>query len=93
MNEAIAREILKSELSNWRTKFYLELAKLIDRTQATEVTGPDKKIYQVEIQILWDSRRDGNIRVVGAIDDRGFRAFCPLSDSFIVSPDGKFVGE
>ena len=93
MNKAIAREILTSELSTWRTKPYLELAKLVDKSQAIEVIGPDKKIYQIEIQVFWDSKRGRDIRVLGAIDDGGFHAFLPPSDSFILSPDGKFVGE
>ena len=28
-----------------------------------------------------------------AIDDGGLRAFAPLSDDFIMAPDGSFVGE
>lgn len=36
---------------------------------------------------------DGAIRVIGSIDDGGWRAFRPLSDDFIRAPDGTFVGE
>ncbi len=93
MNEAIACEILTRELSTWRAKPYPELVKLVDKSQTAEVIGPDKKIYQIEIQVFWDSKRGRDIRVLGAIDDRGFRAFVPLSHSFILSPNGKFVGE
>ena len=93
MNKAVAREILTRNLSTWRVKPYAELAKLIDKAQTTEVIGPDKKTYQMEIQVFWDSKRGKDIRVLGAIDDGGFRAFFPLSDSFILSPNGKFIGE
>jgi hypothetical protein len=31
--------------------------------------------------------------VLGSIDDGGWRAFAPLTRSFIKSPDGTFVGE
>jgi hypothetical protein len=27
------------------------------------------------------------------IDDGGWRAFTPMSDSFIIAPDGSFVGD
>jgi len=34
------------------------------------------------------------LRVLGAIDDgRGFRANVPLTDDFLVAPDGSSVGE
>ena len=38
-------------------------------------------------------RPGGNVRVIGSIDDGGWRAFVPLSDSFIKAADGRFVGE
>ena len=93
MNGRIAREILTRELSTWRAKPYPELIKLINKSQTAEVIGPDQKIDQIAIQVLWDSKRGRDIRVLGAIDDGGFRAFFPLSDSFILSSNGNFVGE
>jgi hypothetical protein len=30
---------------------------------------------------------------MGAIDDGGVRALMPLGESFILAPDGSFVGE
>jgi len=49
--------------------------------------------YQVEVQAFWDGRQPGNLRVIIAIDDGGWRAFSPLSTDFIVASDGSFVGE
>jgi len=46
------------------------------------------------VQAFWDSpRQPGNLRVIVAIDDGGWRAFRPLSADFIVASDGSFVGE
>jgi hypothetical protein len=44
---------------------------------------------------MWDSQREKlNILVTGAIDDgRLPGALAPLCDSFILAPDGTFVGE
>jgi hypothetical protein len=42
---------------------------------------------------VWDDRTGGDLRVIGSIDDGGWRAFRPLSSDFIVRPDGTFVGE
>ena len=41
---------------------------------------------------LYNLRR-GHLRVLGSIDDGGIRAFFPLTDSFIMAPDGSFIGE
>jgi hypothetical protein len=42
---------------------------------------------------MWDDDYQQNIRVMGAVDDGGWRAFMPLTDSFIMAPDSSFVGE
>jgi hypothetical protein len=35
----------------------------------------------------------GAIRVIGTVDDGGWRAFRPLTEDFIVGPNEQFVGE
>jgi hypothetical protein len=57
------------------------------------VKGPSGKTYQLEIQAVWDDPKKENLRVMGAIDDGGFRVFFPLTDDFIITRDGKFIGE
>ena len=42
---------------------------------------------------MWDGKKDGNLRIIGAIDDGGLRAFIRLTEDFILTPDGSFVGE
>jgi hypothetical protein len=37
--------------------------------------------------------RGGPLRVLGSIDDGGWRALSPLCDDFVLAPDGRFVGE
>jgi hypothetical protein len=38
---------------------------------------------------LWDSKPQGPVGVIGSIDDGGLTAsVCPLTDSFIVNPEG-----
>jgi hypothetical protein len=49
--------------------------------------------YSLEIQFFWDAKPDGAVRVIGSIDDGGWRAFRPLSDDFIRAPDGTFAGD
>lgn len=49
--------------------------------------------YQGEVQVFWDDKPNGAIRVMASIDDGGWRAFVPLTADFILAPDGTFVGE
>jgi hypothetical protein len=49
--------------------------------------------YQVEAEAFWDSTKEGDLRVIVKVDDVGWRAFVPLSEDFILAPDGSFVGE
>jgi hypothetical protein len=93
MNEGIAREILQRELSSWRAKSYRELVEFIDHAHTAEILGTDDHRYQIEIQSFWDSSRRDNVRVLGTVDDGGWRAFKPLTEDFVVAPNGEFIGE
>ena len=50
-------------------------------------------IYQVEILAFWDNKPDEDTHVIRSIDDRGIRAYFPLSNSFIMSRNGTFVNK
>ena len=58
-----------------------------------QAAGPSGASYQVDIQVRWDDEPNGDIRVLAGIDDGGWRAFAPLTEDFILGPDGRFVGE
>jgi hypothetical protein len=95
MNKKEARSILSEHLIGYRSRAYAELASWVSERQidTPEVVGPSGTRYYIEIQFFWDDRPDGNVRVIGSIDDGGIRAFLPITDSFILSPEGRFVGE
>jgi hypothetical protein len=94
MDRTEARAILQAEIAKYRQRSYDELLRLLDEIDAYEVRGPTGAIYQLEVQGLWDDRPGGNLRVMAGIDDGGqVSAFAPLVASFILSPDGEFVGE
>ncbi len=89
-----AKILLENTLRLFRDKPYSILSSMIDREpDISEVTGESGTKYQIEIQIFWDDKPFNNIRVLGSIDDGGFRAFSPLSDDFIISPSGEFICE
>ncbi len=93
MNTTEARVILENQLRRYRSFSYSELVRLLDQTLTAEIRGESGVDYQLEIDVLWDGRPNGNVRVLGSIDDGGWRAFVPLVDSFVMAPDGSFVGE
>jgi hypothetical protein len=94
MNTNEATRLIDEILSGYREKPYCELNQMIDGSPITgEIQTPSGGRYQYEIEVFWDSSPNGNIRVMGAIDDGGVRAYCPLCSSFIKAPDNSFVGE
>lgn len=94
MNRREAEAILDAELGPLRTESYDALVeRLLGKQETGERIGASGTRYQVEVQAFWDSGTPGDLRVVASIDDGGWRAFVPLTDSFIRSPDGGFVGE
>jgi hypothetical protein len=93
MNKHEGQALLAEQLRPYRERTFAELSSLVGHDERLDLTGPSGQGYQVEISIFWDHTVGGNVRVMGSIDDGGLRAFVPLSDSFIMAPDGKFVGE
>jgi hypothetical protein len=93
MDKVEALAILEKQLEHYRGLRYGELLRLLDESQYLEVTSRSGTCYQVEICAFWDDKTCVHLRVVGTIDDGGWRAFVPLSSDFIVAPDGSFVGE
>ena len=91
MDKQEARSILAEQLAAYRKRSYTDLVAMIGRGEHFEVIGPSGMWYQVEVEVFWDHKPDRAVRVMGAIDDGGIRAFVPLTDSFIMAPDGTFV--
>jgi hypothetical protein len=93
MDKKEAQALLTEELGAYRRRSYADLATSIGEVRSGEIASPAGREYQTEVNVLWDDRPGGSIRVIASIDDGGLRAFAPLTDSFIKAPDGSFVGE
>ena len=93
MDSEEATSILARELERYRAMPYADLISLLDQTKHIDTTGPSGNKYQVDIYGAWDNESKRHLRIIGAVDDGGWRAFAPLTDSFILRPDGTFVGE
>jgi hypothetical protein len=93
LDRAEAGTILASELQRYRRMPYPELKPLVGSSNRKEVVGRSGVRYQFVMSAFWDGEPDRAIRIIGAIDDGGRSAWKPMTDSFILSPSGKFVGE
>ena len=87
MNREEALSLLNAKLDEYRTLNYDQLAGRAGDEEFPEVVGASGTQYQIEIQIVWDDKPGGDVRVLGSIDDGGWRAFLPLCDSLLVTPD------
>ena len=97
MDEREASDLVEAELRGYRDRSADELIAMVGHITHYRVEGPSGATYNVEIQVFFDSPgRKDNVRVMGSIDDgaRGhFGIVRPMSRSFIVRPDGTFIGE
>jgi hypothetical protein len=93
VNKDEANALLEQHLLLYRCRAYSELAALLGHPEVTQHVVASGAKYQIEVEAFWDDRPGGNIRVLGAIDDGGWRGFKPLCAAFIMAPSGAFVGE
>jgi hypothetical protein len=93
MDRAEAKSILAKELTEFAARTYNELVKLIKHADVKNVGGDLGANYQIEINVFWDSKPNGNLRIMASIDDGGWRAFVPLTDSLIMKPDGTLLSD
>ena len=93
MDRDEARQLLRSHLDTYRRRAYAHLAALIGIPQIAQLQGSSGTTYQVEVQIYWDAKPGGALRILGTVDDGGRHALKPLCDDFILRPDGSSVGQ
>jgi len=93
MDTQEARRLIEEQLAKYRTLGYTGLLRLLQEQDTFELDGDTGTKYQVEIQAVWDDRKGGDLRVLGSIDDGGWRSFVPLTSSFIIGPEDTLIGE
>jgi hypothetical protein len=86
-----ALSILNRELSACETWSREELVRQLGHAQVKHVIGPSGTRYNVEREIHWDEKENGNLRITISVDDGGLRTFLPVTRSILVSPRGKIV--
>jgi len=104
VNQEEAKAILSEKLSSLRELSYedlrdryLEEAGFLRQAQKAEnleVQGPSGTRYQVETQVFWDGQRGDSLRVIVSVDDGSrWRRILPLTEGYIIAPDGTFIDE
>jgi hypothetical protein len=93
MDKSEAKRVLAKHLRKYKAKTYAELKDLIDELEVCEIAGPSGVRCRLEVQVFWDDKPNGQIRVIAAIDDGGWRAYCPLTAGLLVSPDHQDDGQ
>ena len=108
MNLNDKRLLLAEHLAEFRSWSYAALVEEIDRTKTqhgclrhSEGVSDDGTEWQMEFNVFWDDKRGGHVRVCGDIStvpQAGLLRILPVyfpdaTDSFIMAPDGSFIGE
>ena len=93
MSRDEGRALLTAHLARYRAHPYSRLAELVGSVETEDVRGTDGTIYQLEVEFFWDDKKNGDIRVLAALDGGGISAFRPMTDDFIKAPNGEYVGE
>jgi len=95
VNKDEALRVLAQELGVFRSMSYQTLADLVGSPTVLSRRGADGTEYQIEVEVFPDSPRhpQGDLRVIASIDDGGLpSSIIPLTQDFIKSPSGDFVG-
>lgn len=93
MNEDVAYVLIDAELRRLLELPYSEIANLVGAPETKQVVGDDGNTYQLEVEAIWDINGDEDIRVIVSVDDGGWRALKPLTQDFVMRPDGSYVDE
>jgi hypothetical protein len=94
MNKDAYLALLAPILDDFRTHDYpFWIPYLNGEPIVLEIISPDGTECCVEVNAFWDDQPDGDIRVSFSIDDGGWNAIVPVTDSFIIASDGTSVSE
>ncbi len=108
MHKDEMRKILSEHLAKFRAWSYAQLVERVERDRLShdclehiEATTPDGTQFQIEFNAFWDDKPHDGVRVCGSFwaePQRPLLGFIPIytadaTDSFIMSPDGRFIGE
>jgi hypothetical protein len=92
MSRSEARAVVSRRIAELRLESYEYLRdRWLDEPDCEEIASDGGETYQVEIEAFWDDPKhaEGNLRVLVSAGS----GFFPPSGTFVMAPDGSFVGE
>jgi hypothetical protein len=95
MDRDEAGKIADGVIARLRAMSYDSLVeRLLDENEVEEIVGDSGVTYQAETHAMWETGQPPALLVMIGVDDGGFRSsFTPVTQSFITTGDGSFVGE
>ncbi len=93
MDKYEAKAIAEKDLEYYRAMPYEVIAGKIGEAESFERINEQGEPYQIEFNFFYDDNESENIRVGGIVSYSGWTDFFPVSNDFIIAPDGKFIGE
>jgi hypothetical protein len=89
MSRSIAHKVARDLVESiGRNESYDSLKRRMGTVTSVELASPDGNRYAAEIQILWDDKPDGDIRIIAAVDGPAVSAYFPVGESEIVRRPG-----
>lgn len=88
-----ARSVLHREMKRFRSRRYDELVASIGTQETKELSPDEGAAYHMEFEAFWDDKPGGAVRFIGSVSDGGWWDFHPLSDDFLMNPDGSLVDD
>ena len=89
--------LLKNEVDQLRKLSYQELEKKVDKVEVIDYgeSSDIENFYQTEVQVFYDDKKSKDIRVCVEVIIGCAKMFPSkeFMDDFILSPEGKFIGE
>ena len=90
MNNDEAIRLLELELDHFRLEAYEDVVARIGGEPLTyEKPGSSGATYQLEFEFFWDDEPSGAVRVMGSVDDGGWRSFLLVTRSIIKTADNR----
>ncbi len=93
MDKIEARAIAEKDLEFYRAMSYEQIAAKIGESESFERVSEQGEPYQIEFNFFYDDHEAENIRIMGIVSYSGWTDIFPVSNDFIVAPNGDFVGE
>lgn len=92
MNESEARSTLAKYVNKYRSRSYEYLAAFarLGRTDTANISSASGGKYEVEVQVSWDGKQYGSVRVVARITGGSARP-AHIEETFVMRPDGEFT--